>query len=571
MKISIIDRQDLGKVVDVLSPTDIYELAAAVTTENWSPGEFLQGRRTIGNFKSCQVFAIDIDEGCSVAAAKEIFKDHKHIIAESKSHQKEKNGKVADRFRVILFLDRPVISDAEYKATFAHARNLWPFIDEACKDSSRFFFPSPKVVSINGNGGTLPAQEVKELPTFERVEAPEGERGELWKSTYKFLAEGAPAGHRHSELVKAAGNMLEQGYTVDEIKTKVDIMAEKVYELDGWGTPHINNADIKTIERMGSRELKYSFEPKEKDTAPNYISAAELVGEAIEYLSDKEGVKGEPTGIEGLDKLLGGGFRKGELTVLMAQAKTGKNTLLHYVLHSYLKRNIPQAYASRELSPANEVVPNLLSIDLGINAWTAEITEELKDDFQNVVQDWQLYFSPGYGHFPEDDMLKWFHTMKQIGVDFFLFDHFHYALLKEDYEATSKLIKTLKSLTKELDIHISLIVQPRSLRDDESLSLTTLRGGAAIGQALDNLLILEREKNAPIPNISKLTLEVARHKLARPGKLYLQYDPETTRMQEVSRELIRPTAPPQHGIKGLPPGTKVSTAFNKPTFKFDEN
>lgn len=571
IKVSIIDEKDQGKVIDVLSPKDIYDLAAIVTSQNWSPGEFNEGRRTNGTFKKTSLFALDIDEGCSLAAAKEIFKDYKHVIATSKSHQKSKGGVVADRFRVVLFLDRPINSDGEYKATFALLKKQYPFIDEACKDAARYFYPAPKVVSINSKGDTVPAQEARELPTFERVEAPDGERGELWKSTYKFLAEGAAPGHRHSELVKAAGNMLEQGYTTDEIKTKVDIMAEKTFETDGWGTPYLNQADIKTIERMGSRDLKYSYAPKEQGEQPNYLSAAELVGEAIEYLSDKEGVKGEPTGIDGLDSALGGGFRKGELTVLMAQAKTGKNTLLHYILHSYLKRNIPQGYASRELSPANEVIPNLLSIELGVNAWTAEITEELQNDFQNVVQDWQLYFSPGYGHFPEDEMVKWFKTMKRIGVDFFIADHFHYMLLKEDYEATSKLIKSLKSMTKELDIHIALIVQPRSLRDDERMSLSTLRGGAAIGQALDNLLILERERNAPIPNISKLTLEVARHKLARPGKIYLKYDPETTRMQEVDRTLIQPTAQRQDIPRGVPAGTRASTAFNRPTFTFDEN
>lgn len=545
MKISIIDGTDLGKVVDVLSPADIYELASAITLENWAPSQFNNGRRTIKEFLKTSIIALDIDEGCPITEAKEIFKDYSHIIATTKSHQKDKGGKIEDRYRVVLFLESEIDTESSYKATFKYLQNMAPFVDEACKDVSRFFYPCERVFSINPDGIKVSVQKEKTVQEkIKRVEAPEGKRGVLWKSTLELLLEGAPAGARHQALVKATGNMREQGYTEEEIISKIDEMAEKNYPL-GWETPHANENDIKTIKRMFERELKYSFEEKPPAEDLGYIAAYELVDEAIEYLSDKEKVKGEPTGFKGLDTLLGGGFRKGELTVLMAQAKTGKNTFLHAVLYEYLKRNISHGYASRELSPSGEVIPNLLSIALGVNAWKEKMTPELKTKFKETTKDWQLYFSPGYGYFPAEEMEEWFLKMKDIGVDFFMFDHFHYALLKEDYEATNQLIKQLKTLTKKHNIHICLIVQPRSLREDERLSLSTLRGGATIGQALDNLLILEREKNTSIPNISKLTLDVARHKLAKTGSIYLEYDPETTRMQEVAKTLIKPQDPPQ--------------------------
>jgi hypothetical protein len=132
-------------------------------------------------------------------------------------------------------------------------------------------------------------------------------------------------------------------------------------------------------------------------------------------------------------------------------------------------------------------------------------------------------------------------------VNHFLFDHFHYALEGEDYEATAKLIKRLKALTKELDIHLSLIVQPRSLREGEQLSLATLRGGAAIGQALDNLLILERVRGDQA-NISRLKLDQARHKLATLGEIYLMYNKETTSFEEVIKELVVVDEPVPHGV-----------------------
>jgi hypothetical protein len=333
--------------------------------------------------------------------------------------------------------------------------------------------------------------------------------------------------------------MREQGYEIDEVFQLIEEMSQS--ESADWTQPGLNDLDRKTIERMFNREMKYEFKEKEQ-VEPLFVKADELLDEAFDYLADKDKVKGEPTGIDGLDKLLGGGFRTGELTVLMAQAKTGKNTFYHYLMYKHLQRGIPFGYASRELNPATEVIPNLLSIATGTNAWKSDIGSAFRERSKDVLSQWPLYFAPGYGHFQLREIEQWFITLKSIGVNHFLFDHFHYALEKEDYDATASLIKQLKTITKRLDIHLNLIVQPRSLREGESLSLATLRGGAAIGQALDNLLILERVRSES--NISKLTLEVARHKLASLGNIYLKYDPETTQIEEVARELVQDSRVP---------------------------
>jgi KaiC/GvpD/RAD55 family RecA-like ATPase len=89
-------------------------------------------------------------------------------------------------------------------------------------------------------------------------------------------------------------------------------------------------------------------------------------------------VKGEPTGLSGLDKLLGGGQRLGEVTCWHAEAKTGKNTLWHKLMHLWLSRKEPVAiaYASRELTPESEVLPNLLSLERKENAWLADVRQE---------------------------------------------------------------------------------------------------------------------------------------------------------------------------------------------------
>lgn len=549
--VSLVNQKNLGEISEEIQYSSIDELAAIISSEPWAPGIFSERRRLISNLTRIDLLVLDIDDGCTLESATEKFKDYKHIIATSKSHQKEKNDKVCDRFRVVLFLKEAIDSDRVFKTTWAKAYAQWPFIDKACKDSSRFFYPSPEIVSINRGGLEVEPIRLDILENPIKSQGPELDqvlgaddsrpKGELWKSTLKFLLEGAPAGQRHPELVKAVGNMREQGYSKAEVLERVEEMSHK----GDWTQPGLNANDLKTIDRMFEREMKYGYVPPEnqKNESALIVNANELLDEAFEYLSDKEKVKGEPTGIEGLDRLLGGGFRTGELTVLMAQAKTGKNTLYHYLMYKHLERGLPYGYASRELNPAQEVVPNLLTIALQTNLWLAQDPLALKERARTILNRWALHFAPGYGYFDINQMETWFRECRNLGVTHFLFDHFHYALMKEDHDSTSILIRKLKQLTKELDIHLSLIVQPRGLRDNEVLSPSTLRGGVVISQALDNLLILERVKGET--NISKLTLEVARHKVAKPGSIYLQYNTETTSFIEVDKQLVSETTIPQ--------------------------
>lgn len=542
--VSIIGK-NLGVIDDELEWNTIEELAAIISSYDWSPGIFKERRRLLANMSRIDLLVLDVDSGCTLEEASQHFKSYKHIIATSRNHQKEKNGVRCDRFRVVLFLDSSLTNDDDFKATWDSAKKRWSFIDAACKDSSRFFYASPEIISFGRTNGLYPTSiAVASLG----VQAPpanlatmSGQRGDLWKSTWKFLAEGAPAGQRHNELVKAVGNMREQGYSYPEVVEKLETMTT----AGDWTQPSLSKIDLKTIERMFNRKVKYPYVPNESDKIlPSIIvNASELLDETFAYLGDKDKVKGEPTGITGLDELLGGGFRTGELTVLMAQAKTGKNTLYHHLIYKHLERGIPFGYASRELNPATEVIPNLLSIAMQENAWNSSLNNTYQNEARQVLSQWHLFFAPGYGQWDIEGIEAWFKALKDLGVDHYLFDHLHYALLGEDYESTARLIKQLKTLTKTLDIHLSLIVQPRSLREGEQLSLATLRGGAAIGQALDNLLILERVRNET--NISKLTLEVARHKLATLGSIYLQYDKNTTGFTEVDRRLVNESPIPR--------------------------
>lgn len=329
-------------------------------------------------------------------------------------------------------------------------------------------------------------------------------------------------GGRNNYLTQVGGALQKRGLTIEALSAALHAENEARCHppLPEWEVDTI----IKSVSRYDADSPIVVHETQEFGArASTYISGM------FSTLADKDKTEGKPTGIKELDAMLGGGKRLGELTVLMATAKTGKSSLYAFLIHSWLKQGVPVGYASREMKPEHEVLPHLLSVEFRENVLRRAIKYGIDSDrqkkYKEAVERWPLYFTRGYGKFPINNFRSWVNEMKAKGVSYFFVDHLHYCLSGvEDWAEAVELTQELKALANSEEVHIDLIVQPTKLPDGVKLGLNTLRGGAGIGQALDNLLLLEPEPSAKY--IRKLTLERARWPLAEPGQIYLQYDPE---------------------------------------------
>lgn len=113
------------------------------------------------------VLILDIDDNCNINQAKEIFKVYNHYIITTKSHQKNKNGLVCDKFRVFIELEETIETRDKYNDFIKYIYNLYPFIDQSCKNPSRLFFTSLKDALILKNDGRkmkVNHIEIKEQP-----------------------------------------------------------------------------------------------------------------------------------------------------------------------------------------------------------------------------------------------------------------------------------------------------------------------------------------------------------------------------------------------------------------------
>jgi len=337
---------DFGKIIGTLD-LSLSDLCRCVCKKNWSAGTFKDGIRRISNWISSDILALDIDSGCTIEEAKEKFKGYKAIFATTKSHQKEKNGIICDRFRVLLPLELTITSESDYRATWFAAFKLWPFIDEACKDPSRFFYPSGKVVHIQDG---IPFPITKEEPktnAVSQVVIPNGIKGLLSAKTKDFITLGAPDGEWNCRLHLAAVDMKEQQYSFDEAISLLK-KASPVLTLD--------SKDMSTIEGVFNRDVKYAPRlPKtEIATIQGVFNLPDVVEEIASYDRDSlvmEDAKTRRVSFMNpcVDKIA---YLEPGVTICGALTGTGKTTVALNVSYNFLKNEPVKkvVYISNEMS-----------------------------------------------------------------------------------------------------------------------------------------------------------------------------------------------------------------------------
>ena len=92
------------------------------------------------------LFIVDIDNDLTIEEAKNLFQGMTYLITTTKSHQKEKNGQICDRFRIIL----PTISKFHlepeiYSKMYMNVLSALGVeeADRKCRNPSRWYYGNP--------------------------------------------------------------------------------------------------------------------------------------------------------------------------------------------------------------------------------------------------------------------------------------------------------------------------------------------------------------------------------------------------------------------------------------------
>jgi hypothetical protein len=212
------------------------ELVELIQNLPYSPFTFFDEYRSIANSRGTEILVLDFDSGTlTLCEALKNFKQYKHIIATTRSHQIFKNGKIVDRFRVILFFDSFISCARKYKYNYNHfVSSQLLVVDTSCQDFSRYYFASTEVVSSNENGQLVETFEVpvdqtikKKMDTKRTVANGQlvfspihTEKGVLSHRTRNFLSKKpiSATSNWHAEFVWAASDLKGQLYSIEEAK-----------------------------------------------------------------------------------------------------------------------------------------------------------------------------------------------------------------------------------------------------------------------------------------------------------------------------------------------------------------
>jgi len=216
-------------------PFEIIHEVVSNSGYNYSAGTFKQGYRNKDNYQQKQnLVIIDIDDGMKMETAKLMFSNYKCMIATTKSHQKDKNGLVADRFRIIFITDRTIKLDSNLYSDFM--QNVYDSLgvpaDQSCKDSSRFYY------GAEGEHWYSDGEKLFEISDLIPDTTKDRERKVMLSSSgigstdgvERFLLEEASKGNRSNTIVKYALLLVDSAYEQESVEKKVLDFNDKLGE-----------------------------------------------------------------------------------------------------------------------------------------------------------------------------------------------------------------------------------------------------------------------------------------------------------------------------------------------------
>lgn len=381
------------------------ELIKLVTTSRYSTSVFSDSTRRNANFEFAEIMGLDIDNGeaeekMTLEQAKKAFADYKHIIATTKSHNRPKNGIIADRFRVLLFLETPITDVLTFKATWNKLLKDYPAIDKQCSDAARYWDPSVSetnsTIIFENKTGALIAPVDPIVPQERNPQQYAGvskvfkeKNVSLKPATANFLVSGAPDGAWNGTLFNAVMDMRECGYTKDEVIQRVEVVT-KLPQFKG----HLDEADMATIESAFRREVKnprdtiFDNNDELKNSLLNSILVTDAVDATNYFFYNTEAMRQEFFDRNNLPKILSQEERKNMKSVLAyMNYEPGNNNVFFRDRRGYLVYNTYEPpFWKRDLFYHGKEIPQG-RIPENIDKYLKHFTDGDKESYEYVL-DW---------------------------------------------------------------------------------------------------------------------------------------------------------------------------------------
>ena len=198
-----------------------------------------------------------------------------------------------------------------------------------------------------------------------------------------------------------------------------------------------------------------------------------------------------------LNKLIGGGLKFKNLTILSGQAGIGKTSMgIQIALYMAKEYNLPSFIFCLEMSEV-ELLKKIIQLEFNLDYHEVDNSDAFV--YYHKLKELPLYF----GYQPRLKLTTYENTAKAVrdrfGCKFFMFDNIHRLIVSDNESDYSKGVKVFKDLAMDLNIMMLLLAQPRKLNsraDEEGYSpnYDDLKGSAAFSQDADEILLIHRQR-----------------------------------------------------------------------------
>ena len=255
----------------------------------------------------------------------------------------------------------------------------------------------------------------------------------------------------------------------------------RVIQMDGHGRDIATLAEFEELAR------------KAVDTLDIRVGAAVDWFEEVdrEYEGSVD-IKGYKTKLEPLDKLLGG-WRKGELSMLVGEPGSGKSTLAAFLslLQAAEGRNV--LHMSFEVS-ATRVVRKWVQM-LG-GAAVSEMSRDKYVSARRRLAKMPLYLPAVIGHVQQEDLGRVIgDTYARYGVEFLVVDHIGFVESDVDkvHLQHGNVVKMLKRIALEFGVHVLALSHFRKAgQDGRRQGLSEVVGSGDVTRLADNVMVVRR-------------------------------------------------------------------------------
>jgi replicative DNA helicase len=313
--------------------------------------------------------------------------------------------------------------------------------------------------------------------------------------------------------------------------------------------------ETKTLQELIEEAETRLFDVSQKHVRQDITSLESILGDSFDRLDDlhrnKGGLRGIPTGLKDLDKLLAG-LQRSDLVIIAGRPSMGKTALmLNMALDIATKaKQGAVLYFSMEMSK-EQLVDRLLAAEAGVDAWKLRTGEGLTDkDFERL--------SAGMGELAEapifiDDTsgitvsdlrtkarrLHHQHPLAAIMVDYLqlMSGGSRFASLAHHVQEISEISRSLKILARELNVPVVAASQlSRSVenRNPPIPQLADLRESGSIEQDADIVTFIYRPyyyDDSADPNITEL--HIKKHRNGPTDNVKIYFDPNKQRFRDL--------------------------------------